>query len=110
MVDPDGQESKHLHTYLEISRHQGATWRLTHTITSVQDPKHVHHPWSQVTLSGNTRISSVSDVYLNCRYSNSSTGKYKLIHNKYVYLGDITRISVKYAEIWLNTRIYAKTA
>ena len=69
VVDPDGLESEHLHTDLDISRHQGAAWWLTHTVTSVQDHKHVHHPWSQVTLSGNTRISSVSDVYLTCRHS-----------------------------------------
>ena len=69
MVDPDGQESEHLHAHLDISGHEGVSWWLTHTVTSVQDPKHVHHPWSQVTLSGNTRIGSVSDVYLNCRHS-----------------------------------------
>ena len=50
--------------YLDISGHQGVTWWLAHNVTSVQDPKHVHHPWTQVTLSGNTRIGSVSDVYL----------------------------------------------
>ena len=64
MAGPDGQESEHLQTYLEISRHQGVTWWVAHTVTSVQAPKHVHHPWSQVSLCSNTRIGSVSEAYL----------------------------------------------
>ena len=61
MVHPDGQESEHTHTYLEISGHWEVTWWLAHTIESVLDPKHVHHPWSQVALCSNTRINCLSE-------------------------------------------------
>ena len=61
VVHPDGQESEHTHTYLEISGHWEVTWWLAHTIEPVLDPKHVHHPWSQVALCSNTRINCVSE-------------------------------------------------
>ena len=111
VVDPDGQESEHLHSYLEISGHGGVTWWLAHTVASVLYPKHVHHPWSQVTISGNTRISSVSDVY-NAMYLRRISC-IQCSRSKYVYLTRICHVSLCISmylkEVTRYSKIHANT-